>query len=44
MPATANIVLPTSPETIRFARKGIIRIMMESRMLASEISSIWLAP
>jgi hypothetical protein len=38
------MVLPTSPDTTRFAINGINRIMMDSRMLDSEMSSIWLAP
>ena len=39
-PATVNIVLPTSPDTTRLAINGISRIMMDSRMLDSEMSSI----
>jgi hypothetical protein len=38
------MVLPTSPDTTLFAINGISRIMMDSRMLDSEMSSIWLAP
>jgi hypothetical protein len=33
-----------SPDTTLFAINGISKIMMERRMLESEISSIWLAP
>jgi hypothetical protein len=42
--ATVNIVLPTSPDTTRFAMNGISRIMIDSRILLNDMSSIWLAP
>jgi hypothetical protein len=34
------MVLPMSPDTTRFAINGISRIMMDSRMLDNEMSSI----
>src|SRR5579883_3085210 len=43
-PTTVSMVLPISPETTRFAMNGINRIMIERRMLESEMRSIWLAP
>jgi hypothetical protein len=38
------MVLPTSPDITRFAINGISRIMIDSKMLDSEMRSIWLAP
>jgi hypothetical protein len=41
---TVNIVLPTSPDTTRFAMNGINAIISENRILDSEISNAALAP
>jgi hypothetical protein len=37
-------VLPTSPDTTRFAMNGIKAIISENKMLDSAISNAWLAP
>jgi hypothetical protein len=41
---TVNIVLPTSPDTTRFAINGINAIISENKILDSPISSAALAP
>jgi hypothetical protein len=38
------IVLPTSPDTTRFAIIGINAIISENKILDSPISTAWLAP
>jgi hypothetical protein len=35
VPRTANMLLPTSPSTIRFANIGINKMQTENRMLAT---------
>jgi hypothetical protein len=43
-PSAANIVLPRSPSTIRFARKGMSRMQTENKMLAAAKRTSAVAP
>jgi len=40
---TVNIVLPTSPDTTRFAMNGINAIISVNKILDRSISNAWLA-